>query len=73
MPHISIKHFPVDNPDLEMQLRDQMLELIASAFECHRDVISIALEPIEQDQWDKEVYQPEIVNKFDLLIKKPNY
>ena len=50
-----------------------MTEAIKNAFGCDEGVVSIALEPVERESWNKSVYVPEIVGRKDLLRKIPNY
>ena len=58
---------------------EQQAELVAvltaavrSAFGCDEGMISLALEPVEEDAWNERVYVPEILGK-ELLCKTPNY
>jgi 4-oxalocrotonate tautomerase len=74
MPHINIKFFPVAlNRETEQQMIDELTEAVTAAFGCSRDVVSIALEPVEEQRWQSQVYQPEIVERRHLLRKLPNY
>ncbi len=74
MPHINIKHFPI-NLSLEQknELIRRLTESIQNVFGCQENVISIALEPINKELWQEQVYIPEIQKKWDLLCKIPNY
>ncbi|MGW2185070.1 tautomerase family protein [Streptomyces sp. NPDC001667] len=74
MPHINLKHFPA--PLTEEQRGELVADLTAAvrkAFGCDEGVISIALEPVAEADWDERVYAPEIVGRKDLLHKTPNY
>jgi len=74
MPHVNIKHFPVElNEEQRTELLAAVTDAVRSAFSCPDDVISIALEPVEQSVWMESVYVEEIVNRKDLLHKTPNY
>ncbi|MCX2952793.1 amino acid adenylation domain-containing protein [Lentzea sp. NEAU-D7] len=74
MPHINIKHFPVElTEDRQRLLVAALTAAVREAFHCDEDVISIALEPVDQDVWNDRVYLPEIVNRKDLLCKVPQY
>ena len=46
---------------------------ITDAFGCDENVVSIALEPIDPEAWNEQVYIPEIVNRRHILGKVPNY
>ncbi|MHB9863799.1 amino acid adenylation domain-containing protein [Streptomyces sp. YIM S03343] len=74
VPHVNIKHFPVAiTPAQEEELLAAVTEAVRNAFGCKEDVVSIAIEPVEQDAWHERVYEPEIVRRQDLLRKTPNY
>lgn len=74
MPHINIKHFPVELTETrKAELVLAVTKAVQNAFECSDGVISIALEPVEQDLWEDRVYQPEIKFRKQLLCKEPNY
>ncbi|MFI1799400.1 tautomerase PptA [Streptomyces sp. NPDC020379] len=74
MPHINLKHFPA--PLTEQQQDALVADLTAAVrrtFGCDEGVISIALEPVAEADWNEQVYVPEIVGRKDLLRKTPNY
>jgi len=74
MPHVNIKFFPVPlDREQETKLVAAITEAVKNALGCDENVISIALEPVEQAAWNDRVYQPEIVARKDLLAKVPNY
>ncbi|WP_399345371.1 amino acid adenylation domain-containing protein [Umezawaea sp. Da 62-37] len=74
VPHVNIKHFPVPLTDeQEFELVMAVSAAVARAFGCDEGVVSIALEPVEKQLWNDNVYVPEIVNRKNLLHKSPNY
>ncbi|GIE34035.1 hypothetical protein Ait01nite_070800 [Actinoplanes italicus] len=74
MPHINIKFFPVPlSADQQSQLVSAVTSAITDAFGCDENVVSIALEPIDKEAWNDQVYIPEIVNRRHILGKVPNY
>lgn len=74
VPHINIKHFPVALSEAqEKELLAALTSAVSNAFGCKEDVVSIAIEPVEQEAWHERVYEPEIVRRQDLLRKTPNY
>lgn len=74
MPHISIKHFPVylSSDDIN-EIVNEISNLIQQKFNCSSEVISISMEEINKESWEKSVYYPEIIIKEHLLIKRPSY
>lgn len=74
MPHVNIKHFPAALSDeKKSKLVAELVSAITEAFECDESVISIALEPIEEDCWTERVYLPEIKKREALLCKEAGY
>lgn len=74
MPHVNIKHFPASLcEEQQAELVAALTAAVHSAFGCDEGVISIALEPVDEDAWNERVYVPEIVGRKELLCKTPNY
>jgi 4-oxalocrotonate tautomerase len=74
MPHVNIKHFPAAlSAEQRSALVAEVTGAVQRAFACEERVVSIALEPVEQDAWHESVYVPEIENRKELLHKTPNY
>jgi 4-oxalocrotonate tautomerase len=74
MPHVIIKHFPAPlNEARQAELVARVTDAVQNAFGCDEGVISIALDPIDAEDWNEAVYVPEIVNRRSLLRKVPNY
>ncbi|MFE9172397.1 amino acid adenylation domain-containing protein [Streptomyces kebangsaanensis] len=74
VPHVNIKHFPVPiTREQETELVAAVTAAVRNAFGCKEDVVSISLEPVEQEVWNERVYLPEIVQRKDLLRKAPDY
>lgn len=74
MPHINIKHFPIQlSIEQKNELIQRLTQSIQDVFGCPENVISIALEPINKELWQEKVYIPEIKQKSSLLCKIPNY
>jgi 4-oxalocrotonate tautomerase len=74
MPHVNIKYFPTPLTDTqEAELVTKLTEAVTTAFGVDEGAISIALEPVDKEVWNEQVYVPEIVNRKSLLRKSPNY
>ncbi|MFC4586535.1 tautomerase family protein [Sphaerisporangium corydalis] len=74
MPHVNIKHFPASlSEEQQRELVTALTSAVQEAFGCEERMISIALEPIAPDDWNGQVFVPEIVERKDLLRKTPNY
>ncbi|MBZ9603129.1 amino acid adenylation domain-containing protein [Phyllobacterium chamaecytisi] len=74
MPHISVKHFPAHIDEGRRKiLADELASAVIKAFGCAPNVVSVALEPVEEANWDALVYQPEIIGRQKFLVREPSY
>lgn len=73
MPHVNIKHFPSLSKTQQAALGEKITAVITEVIGCSEDVVSVALQPVEKDDWYATVYQPEIINRKELLCKFPKY
>jgi len=73
MPHINIKHFPSLSEEQHIALAKSITEVITNVVGCDESVVSIAVERVEPEVWNEQVYIPEIVERKETLIKTPNY
>jgi 4-oxalocrotonate tautomerase len=74
MPHISIKHLPVE-PDERRQsaLVSEVTEAVDSALGAEESAISITFESAAPEVWHEHVYVPEVASRWELLRKVPRY
>lgn len=73
MPHINIKHFPSLSEEQHIALAQSITEAITKVVGCDAGVVSIAVEPVDPEVWNEQVYIPEIVGRKETLIKIPEY
>ncbi|WP_182909235.1 tautomerase family protein [Microbispora sp. H13382] len=74
MPHVNIKHFPVTmTPEQQTALMTTITQALENALGCEAGAVSIALEPIDPEEWQEKVYGPEIRDRAHLLCKTPDY
>jgi 4-oxalocrotonate tautomerase len=74
VPHVNIKHFPAPlDEERTSELVAAITDAVTKAFGCDEGVVSIALEPVDQQAWQERVYAPEILARKDLLHKTPSY
>ncbi|SDG25694.1 4-oxalocrotonate tautomerase [Lentzea fradiae] len=74
MPHVNIKHFPKQlTAEESAELVAGVTAAVTKAFGCDEGVVSIAVEPVAQEEWQDRVYGPEIADRKDLLHKTPSY
>jgi 4-oxalocrotonate tautomerase len=72
MPHVTIRHFP---QELDAARRTALVaavtDAVTTAFGVDEGVVSIALEPVDAADWQRQVHTPEIVGRAELLVKAP--
>lgn len=73
MPHVTIQHFPKDLGQAQRDLlSEELTALITRHFDAYDGAVSIALEPVPQPEWEREVLNGRIAVQEDVL-KKPEY
>ncbi|MGC5343960.1 tautomerase family protein [Streptomyces sp. DT24] len=73
MPHVHIQHYPRNFTEEQRRAVDAAItRAVMTAFETGEETISIALEPIEPDDWTARVLD-RIEAREDLLLKAPAY
>lgn len=74
MPHINMKFYASSlTPEQQSLLTTELTKVVANITGCNENVVSIALEPIEKSLWYEKVYQPEMMDRKELISKFPNY
>ncbi|MGF1424993.1 arylmalonate decarboxylase [Kitasatospora sp. LaBMicrA B282] len=74
MPHLEIKHFPKDFTEPQQRrLAADLTALIVDHFATYPGAVSIALHPVEPQDWPDLVVQAEIAGHAHRLIKSPEY
>lgn len=73
MPHVIVKLWPGKSQEQKQQLSDQIVTSVMRILGYGEESVSVAMEEIEPDDWKHRVYQPDILDRPDLLYKKPGY
>ncbi|MEF2879438.1 MAG: tautomerase family protein [Blautia sp.] len=73
MPHVNIKCYPGRTKEQKQLLAERITKDIVEIFNTDEKNVSIAIQDIPQDQWDKEVWDKEIIPQKDFLYKNPEY
>lgn len=73
MPHVTVKLLPGRTEEQKKQLASAIVRDVVETAKCGEDAVSVAIEEIEQGDWDARVYKPEILPNRDKLYKKPGY
>ncbi|HRX15846.1 MAG TPA: tautomerase family protein [Spirochaetota bacterium] len=73
MPHVIIKMYPGRGEDIKKDLVQQIAKVIQDKTGCDDNSISVSIEEIAAGEWPEKVYRPDIMEKANLLYKKPGY
>ena len=74
MPHIHIQHYaPSFREDVLQELSASLVETVGRILGFGEESISITVEPVPPEQWEKRVYEPEIAGRRQWLVKAPGY
>jgi 4-oxalocrotonate tautomerase len=73
MPHVIVKLVPGKSEEQKVRLAEAITEDIMSIFNYGEEVVSVAFEEVEREDWAEKVYRPDIQPNLDTLYKKPGY
>jgi len=73
MPHIIVKLWPGKSKAQKERLAARIAQDVMDILNYGEESVSVAMEEIKSSDWAKQVYQPDIKDKWDKLYKKPGY
>ena len=73
MPHIIVKLWPGKSKAQKERLAAKIAQDVKDILNYGEESVSVAMEEIKSSDWAKQVYQPDIKDKWDKLYKKPGY
>jgi 4-oxalocrotonate tautomerase len=73
MPHIIVKLYPGRSEAQKTQLAEKIVEDVVAIANCKEKSVSVAIEEIRPEDWAEKVYRPDILERPDLLYRKPGY
>ena len=73
MPHVIVKLYPGRSEEAKRKLADAIVTNVVSIAKCEEESVSVAIEEIEPEVWAETVYRPDIIEKEDMLYRKPGY
>jgi 4-oxalocrotonate tautomerase len=71
MPHIIVKLYPGRTEEQKNRLAEAITKVVVEIAKCPEEAVSLAIEEISPEHWDKKVYQLDILNKEHSLYKIP--
>jgi len=73
MPHIIVKLYPGRSEEQKMNLVEKITAVVSENLNLNESSISIAIEEVPRENWAKEVYKKDIIDKHEKLYKEPGY
>lgn len=73
MPHVIVKSWPGKSEQQKQQLSDEITKAVTRVFGHGKESVSVGIEVVQPSAWVKEVYNPDIRDKWDTLYQKPGY
>ncbi|MCI7441914.1 MAG: tautomerase family protein [Clostridium sp.] len=73
MPHVNIKLYPGRSEEVKKELANKIAKVVSEVAGTSLGSISVAIEEIEKENWMKDVYEKDIIEKRELLYKEPEY
>lgn len=74
MPHVDISYYDREFTDEQKERLGQALaDVVVEHFSTYDGAVSVALHPVDREDWQEQVYQPRITGHADRLIKRPDY
>lgn len=73
MPHIIVKLWPGRTEEQKINLTDKITQAVMETLNVPDTSVSVSFEEIPRERWTQEVYIPDIMEKENMLYKKPGY
>jgi 4-oxalocrotonate tautomerase len=73
MPHVVVKLWPGKSEQQKAQLALEITDSVMSVLNYEVESVSVAFEEVRSQEWEENVYRPDIEAKWDQLYKKPGY
>jgi 4-oxalocrotonate tautomerase len=73
MPHILVKLMPGRSDAQKQALTDAIVREGMKTLGNDAEAFSVAFEEVPMAEWDDRVFEPDIINHWNRLTKKPGY
>ena len=73
MPHIIVKWYPGRSKAQKEALADAITREVLAVAGCAESSVSVAIEEVAPEDWAEAVYRPDILDKDETLVRKPDY
>ena len=73
MPHVILKLYQGRSEQQKADLADAVAKAVVEKAGCKDSAVSVAIEEYDPQQWAEAVYKPDILDRQEILYKKPGY
>jgi len=73
MPHVIVKLWPSKSDEQKSRLADAITRGVTNILSYGDDAVSVAFEEVAPSDWTEQVYNPDILGKWNDLAKQPGY
>jgi 4-oxalocrotonate tautomerase len=73
MPHLVVKLWPGKSAEQKAQLTDAIVREVTGILGSGVQSVSVGFEEVPSENWTEQVFEPDILNKWDTLTKEPGY
>jgi 4-oxalocrotonate tautomerase len=73
MPHVIVKLWPGKSTEQKRRLSDAITSDVRSILDYGDESVSVGFEEVAPQDWTDQVFEPDILGKWDSLTKEPGY
>jgi 4-oxalocrotonate tautomerase len=73
MPHVIVKLFPGRSEEQKARLTEAIVEDVKSILNAGDESVSVAFDEVAAEDWNEQVFEPDILGNWDKLTKVPGY
>ena len=73
MPHVIVKLWPGKSAEQKAQLTEAIVDSVTRILRYGDDSVSVAFEEVSARDWTRQVFEPDILGRWDQLTKQPGY
>jgi 4-oxalocrotonate tautomerase len=73
MPHVIVKLWPGKSDEQKRLLSDAIVRDVTTILGYGDESVSVSFDEVAPQDWTGQVFNPEIVDKWDKLTKEPGY
>jgi 4-oxalocrotonate tautomerase len=73
MPHVNVKLYSGRSEQQKARIAEELTKAVMIGANCAEESVSVSIEDVAPEEWVEKVYKPDIMQKPDILYKKPGY